>query len=70
MRFELLDGPTSVGTFDSVQKAKNAARHLAERAGDSVGYWVASFQQTYYGVRSRARAEGDRYTIRPTKEPN
>ena len=70
MRFELLDGPTRVGTFDSVHQAKNAARFLAEGAGDSVGYWVASFQQTYYGVRSRARSEGDRYTIRPTKEPN
>ena len=68
MQFELLDGAMSVGTFDSVGEAKNAARFLAEHAGDSVGYWVATFQQTYYGVRSRARAEADRYTIRPVKE--
>lgn len=68
MRFELLDGTRPVGTFDGLSEAKNAARFLAERSGDSVGYWVASFQQTYYGVRSRARAEADRYTIRPVKE--
>ena len=68
MRFELLDGATSAGTFDRVNEAKHAARSLAERAGDSIGYWVATFQQTYYGVRSRARTEADRYTIRPVKE--
>ena len=68
MRFELLDGAKTVGTFDRVNEAKHAARFLAERAGDSVGYWVATFHQTYYGVRTRARAEADRYTIRPVKE--
>ena len=70
MRFELLDGGRSVGTFVSVHKAKTAARFLAEGAGDSVGYWVATFNHTHYGVRLRARAEADRYTIRPVAEPN
>jgi hypothetical protein len=70
MRFELLDGGRSIGTFGRVNEAKTAARFLAEAAGDSVGYWVATFNHTHYGVRSRARAEGDRYTIRPVGEPN
>lgn len=68
MRFELLDGARPVGTFDRVHQAKSAARKLAEGAGDSVGYWVATFQQTHIGVRSRARTEADRYTIRPVAD--
>jgi hypothetical protein len=51
-----------------VHQAKSAARKLAEGAGDSVGYWVATFQQTHIGVRSRARTEADRYTIRPVAD--
>src|SRR5688572_16624624 len=70
MRFELLDGVKSMGTFGGVQQAKTSARFLAEAAGDSVGYWVATFNHTHYGVRSRARAEADRYTIRAVKGPN
>jgi hypothetical protein len=70
MRFELLDGGRLIGTFSTVHEAKTAARCLAEGAGDSVRYWVATFNHTHYGVRSRARAEGDRYTVRPVIEPN
>ena len=70
MRFELLDGVKSMGTFRGVHEAKTSARFLAEAAGDSVGYWVATFNHTHYGVRLRARAEADRYTIRPVNEPN
>ena len=70
MRFELLDGVRSMGTFGGVREAKTAARLLAEATGDSVAYWVATFNHTHYGVRSRARAEADRYTIRPVNEPN
>jgi hypothetical protein len=70
MRFELFDGVRSIGTYGGVREAKTAARFLAEAAGDSVGYWVATFNHTHYGVRSRARTEADRYTIRPVNEPN
>jgi hypothetical protein len=70
MRFELLDGVRSMGTFGGIQEAKATARFLAAAAGDSVGYWVATFNHTHYGVRSRARTEADRYTIRPVNEPN
>ncbi len=70
MRFELLDGVKSIGTFGGVREAKTAARFLAQAVGDSVAYWVATFNHTHYGVRSRARAEADRYTIRPVNEPN
>ena len=70
MRFELLDGVRSMGTFGGIHEAKATARFLAAAAGDSVGYWVATFNHTHYGVRSRARTEADRYTIRPVNEPN
>jgi hypothetical protein len=70
MRFELLEGVKSIGTFGGVRQAKNAAGRLARAVGDSVAYWVATFNHTHYGVRSRARAEADRYTIRPANEPN
>jgi hypothetical protein len=70
MRFELLDGVRSIGTFGGVHQAKTAARFLAKAVGDSVAYWVATFNHTHYGVRSRARTEADRYTIRPVNEPN
>jgi hypothetical protein len=70
MQFELLEGVRSIGTFGGVRQAKNAAGRLAKAVGDSVAYWVATFNHTHYGVRSRARAEADRYTIRPVNEPN
>lgn len=70
MRFELLDGVRSMGTFGGVRQAKNAAGCLVTAVGDSVAYWS---RRSITRITASGRVPGPTPTdtrSSPVNEPN